>query len=49
MPIRIQMLGQLPQELKLAEMVKFVAYVSGEPMACYAHRNWQIQLLCGSA
>ncbi len=38
----------LPQELQLMEMVEFVAYVSREPMACYAHINWQIQLLCGS-
>jgi hypothetical protein len=30
-------------------MVEFVVYVSGELMACYAGRNWQIQLLCGSA
>jgi len=43
------LLGQLPEELQLTEMVKFVAYVSGEPMACYAYGNWQIQLLCGSA
>ena len=28
-------------------MVEFVAYVSGEPMACYADRVWQITLLCG--
>ena len=36
------LLGQLPEELRLTEMVKFVAYVSGEPMACYVDRRWQI-------
>jgi hypothetical protein len=43
------MLGSLPEELQLTEMVEFVAYLSGKPIACYAYRNWQIQLLCGSA
>jgi hypothetical protein len=37
------------RELPLTEMVKFAAYVSGEPMARYAYRNWQIHLFCGSA
>lgn len=27
------MLGSLPEELQLAEMVEFVVYVSGKPMA----------------
>ena len=31
--------GSLPEEQQLTEMVEFVAYVSGEPMACYAGRN----------
>ena len=28
--------GPLPEELQLTAMVKFVAHVSGEPIACYA-------------
>ena len=49
MQVRIRCWARLPHELQLTETVEFVAHLSGKPMACYAYRNWQIQLLRGSA
>jgi hypothetical protein len=49
MPIRIRCRDNYHKHCNWLIMAKFVAYVSGEPMACYTGRNWQIRLLCGSA